>query len=160
MTYQQTIPLSGNPDKALDALRLVFMQHGFQVTQTDRTSLEVTGPGWQNTKQDAIRGISHARLMAAGHELTVEAELGGARNLMRFVQIFPPALSLGLLAIFYVVFHATREMRSGPGFKIALLVCGINMALWLVIGLLWAPAIKRATVRSLNTLLANAAVIR
>lgn len=152
MDYERSVSVRENPAKALDMMRLAFAQQGFRLQEVDRTTFEVTGPGMNSNRVDPLRGVSRGRVTLSGSELTIQAELGAVRNLQRFVRFFPTALCLVLFIIFY--FALPRQ-----GLKVAALVCGINAAVWIPIGMIWAPALGRGTVRALDTLMDNAGVI-
>ncbi|HPO13090.1 MAG TPA: hypothetical protein PLI09_06560 [Candidatus Hydrogenedentes bacterium] len=151
MKYERWINLDGNPAKALESAREQFLQQGFKLTSLSPTSFEVTGPGMNNTRQNALRGVSKAYVSISGKELHVEAELRYARRMQRFVLFFPPALILGLMATFLVTL---------PGSKtVALASCIPQLLIWIPISLIWAPSIRRRTEKAIDTVMENAALI-
>ena len=157
MDYQRTVDVRQNPAKALDVVRMTLAQQGFRLQEVDRTTFEAVGPGMNNNHVSPLRGVSRARVGVNGGELTIQAELGAVRNLQRFIRYFPTTLCLFLFGVFYVLAHFGAFPRQG--LKVAAIVCGANAALWIPIGLIWAPAMSRGTLRALDTLMENAGVI-
>ena len=82
----------------------------------------------------------------------MQAELGGARNMGWFILLFPPLLCLSL---FVMVPHAKHRGATSLLHNPAL----VQIPIWLVIGLIWAPFIKRSTKRALDTAGNNSALV-
>lgn len=152
MKYERRNNIEGNPAKALETARDMFVQQGFKLTSMSPTSFEVTGPGMSSTRQNALRGVSKAYVNLSGRELYVEAELGGARKMQRFVLFFPPTLILSIMLLF---------LAMVPGSKtIPLAACIPQLVLWIPISLIWAPYIRKKTEKAVDTVMENATIDR
>ncbi len=151
MDYRYSVAIPGNPAKALENTRDVFVRNGFRLTETNEHGFQVTGPGMRSTSQDSLRGVSRATITLSSKELTIEADLGGARGMQRFVLFFPPTLILGLMAFFAITHTGSFQTIAFSSL--------LQLAVWLPISLIWAPFIRKSTVKAIEVMMDNAAMI-
>jgi hypothetical protein len=155
MTYTQTISFDGNTAKAFDLAAAALTSIGFRLTSRDGSSLEMIGPGMTSTRQSTLLGASRIQVIRGGHELSVEAELGGVKRMTRFVTLFPIGLSLFLGVLFFVVFSFVFDHRAWLVPVVA--VTGANALLWLFLAPVLARHVHTRTCRGIDALLSNMA---
>jgi len=166
MNYTRSIPFAGAPGKALASAPATLAANGFQITDKRDSLLEMVGPGMTSTRQNALVGATKICIRAGRGQLELEADLGGARAMRRFVRVLPLALATGFAVLFGPVMGIIFGQVFGVGF-------GVPFApgwLWLafavplavlpgVPGAFLSPMIARSvhsrTLRALDTLLAN-----
>ncbi len=157
MEYAASAPFRGDQDKAFDLAITALTSLGFRLDQRTADSARLTGPGMNSSKQSPLVGASRLDLSARRGQLALEAELGGAERLMRFVRIFPIALNVGLGLLFFAVFSVTLGQRVGAGVWVTpvIAVVLINAAVWAFLGPWMARLIHQRTCRGLETLLSS-----
>jgi hypothetical protein len=149
--YSKHLPIEGDPGSTLTAARDQFLNVGFALSDQGAGFIEVTGSGMTSSKQNPLLGVSRARVSVTFSEITLEAQLGGARFLMGFAVLFPSGLILGLAAIFWFTLPNGREWATNTA--------PWMIALWLVLGPAMAWWIRQRSIRALDTLLNNARMI-
>jgi hypothetical protein len=157
MQYAASRSFRGDAERAFRLAESALTAIGFQITARTAGLLEAIGPGMNSSRQSALLGASRIRLVHGHGELAVEAELGGAAWMSRFITLFPIALVLGLGGVLAVVF----SMVFRPGLWLIGVVgaVGLNTALWLWLGPRMARGIRARTDRALDALLANMASV-
>lgn len=138
--YQCEVVHAGDPSQALDLARQVLLGQGFEITDDARNTLRAVGPGLLSTTQAAVLGASEIALRADGGRLVVQAQLGAARRMQRFVCLFPAALGLALVLAFALLGKPRPWLALGAA------------APWVVVGPLMARWIERRTRRGLDAL--------
>ena len=153
MQYAVSVPFSGDTDKAFSLAESALTALGFRLTERTTGSVELVGPGMNSTQQSALVGASRIQISHRRGELALEADLGGAARMSRFVILFPLGLCLFLAVLFSVVFGTLFE----PGVWVFTVAgtLGVNALLWLWLGPRMARGIRARTRRGLDTLLAN-----
>jgi hypothetical protein len=151
MDYSKGIPFVGDCEVALNAARLVLMQHGFTFGSIKDGVFEATGPGMSSSKQNPLMGASSVRITCAGGELRIEASFASIRKLGRTLAAVFAGVAVLLCAIFAVVFW-------GQDPRLALM--GIAPFLpWIVLLPVLLSMLRKRTIRALDALLANAAAM-
>ncbi len=153
MQYTGSLPFKGNADKAFGLAESALTALGFRLTQRTTSSLEMTGPGMNSSRESALVGASRVHVNKGNGELTMEADLGGVQRMARFVMLFPISMCLFLALLFGVVFTAV----FGPGnwmYAVAGAI-GANALVWMVLGPWMARRFHKRTCDGLDTLLAN-----
>ncbi len=153
MQYTGSLPFKGNSDKAFGLAESALTALGFRLTQRTASSLEMTGPGMNSSRESVLVGASRVHVNKGNGELTMEADLGGVQRMTRFVMLFPITLCLFLALLFGVVF----TVANGPGnwmFAVAGAV-GVNALTWMILGPWMARRFHKRTCDGLDTLLAN-----
>jgi hypothetical protein len=155
--YAASQPFRGDPGRAFGLAESALTALGFRLTDRTASSVELVGPGMNNSRESALVGASRIRISDNRGELAVEADLGGVARLARFVTLFPIGLCLALAVVLSAVFAA----QFGPGnWTVAVAAATGGIALvWLVLGPLMARAFRARTVRALDALLANMVVV-
>lgn len=100
----------------LQAALVALTNNGFAIVKRDGKSVDLTGPGLNSTRQNPLLGASRIHLELHGHELSLEAELGGVETMRRFLMRFPFMLGLGLY--FGVVGGIAFGRQFGVGFGV------------------------------------------
>jgi hypothetical protein len=160
MQHSVSVQVRGDVKKALDQLIAALTTIGFRLVAKSKTSLEFDGPEMNSTRQSPLVGASRIRVLADAHSLSLDAELGGVRRMVRFVWLFPPALCIGLfvalVSIFAVIFPPERlPMITG----LVGAICGANLLFWLAAAPLMAMVIRNRSRRALDILVENAAMV-
>lgn len=151
MEYTMSVPFMGSASAAIESARLQLMANGFTLEQPSDTELVATGPGMHSTQQNAILGMSHARIVVSASSIDLYAELGGVKTMQRFVYFFPPVLVGGLALTFALI----------PSFpKEAPLMTLLPAVPWLFISPFMAKFIKDKTTKAVDALVHNMASAR
>jgi hypothetical protein len=153
MDYESRIAFHGEAERSFDLAMTILSSVGFRVVARDDARLEAEGAGMNSTRESPLTGASRVRIVHRHGEFQLEAELGGARKMCRFVALFPPALGLGLAAFFAVLFGVIIPEASPWTALIPLLA----VSPWPLIAPILSRHITRRTVRALDTLLSNMA---
>ena len=158
MAYQKTVEITGNPAKALETVRDVLIQKSFRIEPTGSRSFEATGPGMTQMggkTSDPLLAASRVTVMVGGRSLTLDAQFGGIRRMVRFLVVFLLALA-GFMAILMGMLHRAGHLSGGMIWRSSILW---SLAPWpLLIPLLVVVARRRA-VKALDTMLHNASVV-
>lgn len=149
MDYQKTVPFA-NTEKAIRAVTGVFVQHGFQIVERSETAVELTGPGMISSRQNPLVGISRIRICRTSGALSIEAEFGSIRRLLKYIGLF----ILGMGVFFLILFGILFTKQGQPLSKIALIALAPFIP-WPVIIPLMAVWLKSRTSRALDVLLSN-----
>src|SRR5687767_16040666 len=104
MHHSATLPFHGDSSQALNLAIAALTSIGFRLSEHTPESLDMTGPGMNNTRASALTGASRIQFRAGAGELSLDAELGGVQRMVRFVTWFPPLLCLFLGVVLSVVF--------------------------------------------------------
>ena len=160
MEYQKTSTVKGDAQKALESVRMVLMQRDFRITPLGARGFEAAGPGMVNN-HDPLKAASRVCVRLNGTQLTVEAEFGALRRFFTFMAIFLLGLALFLAALFggldYFGKMHWRGSNPNPAGWIKALVYISPLAPWPVILPLLIRATRAKAVKTLDTLLENAA---
>lgn len=153
MQYRSSLPFHGDPVEAFGLAETALTALGFRITERSPSSVRFDGPGMHSTRQSPLLGASRLRLVVGPNEIAMDAELGGAARMARFVRLFPIGLIAGIGILLSVVFF----LVFGPGIWITVVggALSANAALWLFLAPLMARGIRTRTERALDTLLAN-----
>lgn len=153
MQYAVSMPFAGNTAKAFGLAEPALTALGYRITERSANVLECTGPKLMNNRQNPLLGASQIRITRSSAELQLEAELGGAERIGRFVTLFPPLLCLSMALVFSVLFG----VAIGPGPWIYGVIGGavVPAVIWMLIGPFIARRIRTNTCRAVDALLAN-----
>ena len=124
-TIEESVPFSGDPDRAFDIALRALLPLGFQVEERGSYRLAVRGPGYDSSRQDPMLGVSRAVFTAGGSTLEVRAELEGIGHLMRRLLYLILALAVFDLALFTALWYflvsslpsCQSELATYPGSK-------------------------------------------
>lgn len=161
MQYTNSVPFEGDTGKAFDLAMSSLTSLGFRIVSSDDSSLELTGPGMNSTRQSPLVGASHIWISRTyDGRLSLRAELGGVETMARFVTIFPVALALGLGIMFVVLGTIQRGAQLPPRALLIPVIAAVapNVVLWLFVGPWMARRIGRQTCAAIDALLNNMAV--
>lgn len=165
--YETSSQVSGAVSLALTSAISVLANNGFKILSREPEMSVLEGPGMNSTKQNALVGASKITLRAAGDCLRVEAELGSADRMRRFLMTFPFFLGMGLGLLFGISSGVVLGQAFGigfgvpwaPGWQWLLFAMGISflpVAPWLVLSPLIARSIAKRTRNALDLLVINA----
>lgn len=163
-----TSAVTTNPtEDVLQAALTTLTNNGFVITNRDKTSVDLTGPGLNSTKQNPLLGASAVHLELHGRKLHLDAELGGVDSMRRFLMRFPFMLGLGLGLSFGVFGGFALGRQFGVGFGVpwaqglTWMLFAIGMAMlpvtpWLFLSPMMSKMIRQRTQDALRTLVTNA----
>lgn len=140
--------LQTDPARAIERATAVLVAAGFRTKERSGGSAVFEGPGMRSNHESPLRGATRIRLVARGERLSLEAELGGARKLGRFVRLFPPGLCL-LLALLFTVLFSVQQQNTSWMLPLYSSLGGMIL-LWLVLGPLIARHILTSTQKALD----------
>ena len=130
---------------AVESARSVLANNNFRIESLGHTEIIASGPGMQGTKQNPLLGATRIRISMRSSALDLYAELGGVKNMKRFLYFFPPALAL-LLSLSFLV-------SSMPLF--AVFIPWLAVSPWLIISPMMTRWITNRTIAALDNLLYN-----
>lgn len=142
-TQTYSVPFTGNAAKAMDVARNTLLSLGFEITADRDGMLIAEGPGMHSNQQPALMGATSIQLRIAGSKIAVEAVLGGAATMKRFVVLFPPGLTASLLLFFHLMPSGGQELP---------LIHLIWVLPWFLIAPFLARAMERGTVNAVERL--------
>jgi hypothetical protein len=145
MNYKSSIPFTGDAGVALDVAKSVFINNGYTVEFPSDTEIVARGPGMTNTRQNPLLGVTQVRISVESFSIYLSSDLGGVRQMGRFILFFPLLLALLLMGIFAIL-----KMPSS-----SLLIAGVSISPWVIIGPLLSRWIQNRTVAAVDTLLNN-----
>ena len=149
MDYQKTMPVADS-EKAVGAAANVFIQHSFRIVEKSKTGVELTGPGMISSRQNPLTGISTIRISQSNGSLSVEAQFGSIRRLIKYLAIFIVGM-----AVFFVILFGIVFTRQGQPMGTVVLISLAPLAPWpvlLPVIMIW---LKSRTSRALDVLLSN-----
>ncbi len=146
LEYTTATPFAGSADVALNTACSLLMANGFRLDHPTETELIATGPGMHSTSENAIRGVSRARIAVSADTIGVRAELGAVRTMQLFLYWFPPVLA-GFFGLLFLSFPP-HEWRS-------FFLVYIAMLPWFVVSPLVARWVKNRTTTAVDTLVHN-----
>ena len=149
--YSKTVSTAVAPEKAIEVARSTFMSLDFRIVSCSGRELRVEGKGMRNTKQNPLKGITEATILASRSGIDIQAVLGGVDWMRRFVLIFPLALGGFLTLVFGVLSIFVPTMRN----PLVLLAPILSLAPWPIIGPFMARWIKQRTEQAIDALLEN-----
>lgn len=111
-----------------------------------------------SSRENAIRGVTEARVLSDRGVIEIQAELGGVARLGRFVTLFPLVLGVVLAMIFLLIVWANGELGKQPAnVWIPLIAPLLSTLPWLILGPWIARLFRRRTERAIESLLQSAA---
>ncbi len=166
-TFTTSSATQGWSNGVLQSPISTLTQNGFAITHRNTTSVSLTGPGLNSTRQNPLLGASKITLHLTDDTINTHAELGGVDSMQRCLVRYPLLLGLGLGLFFSIVGGLLIGQQSGVGFGIGaiqgwkwmLLVLGGSMlpvAPWLVLSPLIAKSIRKRTQDAVEILIRNA----
>ena len=147
MDYQTTIAYPGDATEGLTRLVEILSPLGFRIERRERSEIEVTGPGMNNTRQSPLLGISRLRAQVQPGQLTVEAQFGALDRLLWFMGGFLIALGVFLVVLFAILF------RNRPDFHLWIVI--LPFAPWPILLPLLRVFLHRRLRRTLDNVLHN-----
>lgn len=167
-TFTTSAATQGSSDGVLQSAITTLTHNGFAITHRDATSVSLTGPGLNSSRQNPLLGASKITLCVADNTINADAELGGVDAMQRFLMRFPFLLGAGLGLFFGIIGGVVFGQQSGVGFGIPgvhgwkwmLMAIGVSMlpvAPWLILSPLMAKSIRKRTQNAIETLIRNAA---
>ena len=118
--HEANVDFTGDARRAFDTALQTLQPLGFEIVEQNSFRLVVTGPGFNNTRQNALLGISRAEFNAEHSRLAVKADLGGLdrfQKIMLTLMIGAGALdALLLIALWYFLeeLHAQTWFLAIP----------------------------------------------
>lgn len=152
--YERSVEVAGSPQVSLDLLRDAVTSRGFRLESVSGRSFEARGPGLSGIKQDPLLGLSWVRASAAPSGLRLEAELGGAERLRRWLIWLIAGLEALFIVGFGIVWLALPELRRIPVLWVVVVAPLIPSVFFLPF---LAGLIRRSTLAAADTLLHNVA---
>ena len=142
-THHYSAPFHGDADKAMDVARNALLSLGFEIVHETPGELVAEGPGMHSNQQPALLGASDIHLRVEPGEIRVEAVLGGAATMKRFVVLFPPGLVAFLLLFFLFMPEAEGKLH---------LIHLLWILPWFLIAPLLANLMERGPIRAVERL--------
>ena len=163
MEYAKTVPFAGNAAKALNAAQTAFIGEGFRIVASRDDELRVNGPGLNGTKENSLKGVGEASIIIRNSAIEMKANLNGTAKLKKFLRFFPLVLMLLFSLVGGIVFViiALTSSEKPPWWVFLIIVAAPALALspWLLLSPMMTRWIENRTVRALDTLLDNMAMI-
>jgi len=148
MDYEKTMHFDGDTERAFEMAQKTLLPNGFSIVKNTDSSLELQGlSAYWTTGQNPLLGISKVSISKIGNELSIKAEFGGLRKLIKSLIIF----ILGMAVFFLILFGLLFAKRPGHEPFLILLIFGP----WVIIIPLIAKLMKSRICGSLDALLHN-----
>ncbi len=158
MDYHYEVTCLASADEALRIIRDALIANGFGIEAREEFQFTARGPGMLSSRENAIRGVTKARVTSSRGRIEIQAELGGVARLRRFVTLFPIALGMLLATTFLLIVWATGELGKRPvNVWIPLVAPLLSTLPWLILGPWMARLFRRRTERAIELLLQSAA---
>lgn len=161
MDYTQLV-LTADPQRSLSELNTVLLAVGFEKVSGKAEQIAYEGPGMRSTRQNPLLGASRIELTSERQGFQLAAELGGVRQMQRFLKWFPISLGLGLFLVLGPILGIVFGQAFGVGFGAPFAAGGnwwllstlalLPVAPWLVLSPLMGRGIERRSRRALDRL--------
>ena len=164
--FSTSASITTSSQGALQKALLILTNNGFAILSRDESSASLSGPGLNSTSQNPLLGASKIHVVEDGSKLRLDAELGGAEHLQRFIKSIPWATGFGAAFL-----HASMGVLFGWQFGVGFGIPGASGWIWLMItfciatgvALPWifispwlAKSIRTKTEQALKNLVQNA----
>lgn len=151
MRYLKTLEYSGSEATVISTIENALLPNDFRILDKGSTMIDLRGPGMTSNRQNPIRGATHIHIEARDGRLHLQANLGGVLFMVLFVCLFPVLMCGGfaLAPVFTSNEGLSAFNREALQFLLVWLVVSPILSLW----------IRKCTVRALDNLLENAALI-
>ena len=156
MEYSRSQQVAVDPERLKELAVQMAAAAGFVIEPPLGPAFELRGPGMQSSRQNPLCGASRMRWVQDGRTVTLEAELGGARWMARFVKVFPLALTLGLVVVLGIVFGFVLAPQQQI-MTLATLgaIAVFDTVIWLLLGPMMARGIENRTRQALDSYFTN-----
>jgi len=157
MAYHKTVPIAGNPAKAVEIMRDHFINAGFEITELTASRFKANAPAQRlNIPQSPLLKISWIAVEGAGGALTLDAKIGGAKSRTGVVSAFFWIAIFLSANLFYGrdLFHASAGAHGNLPYLDLLIPLAIGLVLWSAF-----LSTRRGAAQFLDTLAANAAKV-
>src|SRR5690349_12131629 len=151
MEYSKSVPFTGRAARALDVARSTFVGQGFQIIASTDSELRVTGPGFNSTRENPLRGVSDASIIVRASAIELKASFGGAEKIKTFLRFFPLGMAILFLIVFGILAYVLPQFRQWWIFLIPLLA----LSPWLFLAPAIGRSIEQKTTQAVDTLLSN-----
>jgi hypothetical protein len=151
MDYSHTQDYPGDSTRALEHIVETFSQLGFRIEKRDPRSVQLTGPGMNNTRQSPLVGVSALSIEARPGSIALAANFGAIDRLLRLMSIIMLSLLVFLLVLFAFVF------RDNPDYHMWITL--LPFLPWVVLHPLLRSILRRRLKRALDNLLHNVAMM-
>jgi hypothetical protein len=148
MDYEVTRSHHGDPKRILEAIRDPLAQLGFRVERQFTNGLALRGPGMYSSKQNVLLGMSQVEVRVTSYEISLRAELRGARS-MKWLVVLLSYASIGVL-----VGRLQIDMPNRGVAFAAILLSALGFFIWP----LTPPMFKKRTIEAIDSLLQKAVV--
>lgn len=141
-------PFDGDVHKALELASSVLTYSEFRMISKTASSMEFAGPGMLMYRRNPFSGVSKIAITHQNGELQIHSELGGLRQIRRFLILLPLGMGLFFATLFGFLFH-----QMGLAFTISISIA--PLAPWLVLSPILTRLFRSRTLKALSTLLDN-----
>lgn len=153
--FRYSAPYAGDASRAMAMAQAAFVQAGFRLEHLTGTELRAIGPGMRGTRVDPLRGATLVSLTVGTHEIRVEAVLGGATWVRRFLALLLGGMAALFLVGFGIAWAVVPALREFAWIWLLILLPFLP---WIGLGPVLARAVRRAGEEALQTLVDNMAV--
>jgi hypothetical protein len=152
MEYEKTVHVSGDVAEAVKTVVQTLARHGFRITRKRDTSAELDGPGMNSSKENPLVGASKVHVKGRSGRLTVEAEFGAVRRLIRALGW----MFIVMAVLFFVLFGFVLPVE---GLVLRFVVPVASIAPWVILLPLMGRYFRSRCARALDVLVENAATL-
>lgn len=151
MEYRNTITITGETQSVLKTAMQMLMAQGFSVLKREEQYLELQGLNAHSSNQNALLGASKVTISATGQRIVVSAELKGYDNLIKILSIMMVVMAIGFGLMAY--FLPNEDSSYNPLYAV------LPLLPWVFLMPFLAKIFKKRTVKALDILVANLAVL-
>jgi hypothetical protein len=151
MKYEKEEYFEGDLAKAIEVAKNTFLPNGFEIVDSSNSNLEVTNhSGLWGHNQHPLNGVSKASISGGDGKITLNAELGGVKTMIKYLILFIGGMMVFFLILFGVQFHI-----QGQPFGKLMRIIWAPFVPWPIAIPLMGVWFKKRADRALDTLLKN-----
>lgn len=151
MEYQQTLTIKGDGKALLDSTMQLLMAQGFSIVKKENFYLEVAGHNVHSSNQNPMLGASKIVFSISGRQLHVDAELKGFKKLITILSMMMVVMAIGFVMMAMFLPNTDPDFRPYHA--------ALPLLPWVVLMPLMARIFKKRTIKTLDTFVANLAML-
>lgn len=150
-TYSTSVSYTGSAKRALAIAQNALIAANFQIVSKTDFDLHAVGRGITSTRQDPLKAATDITMLIRNSSIEVNAILGGADRMKKFLRILPLSMAALFLVVFGTIAVFVPDFRRWWIFLIPVAV----LSPWLVLGPVIARSIRAQAEDAINSLLGN-----
>ena len=154
-TYSTSVAYSGSAKRALAIAQNALIAANFQITSKTDYELHAIGRGITSTRQDPLKAATDITILIRNSSIEVNAVLGGADRMKKFLRVLPLGMALLFLLVFGTIAVFVPDFRRWWIFLIPVAA----LLPWLILGPVLTRSVRTQAEAAINSLLGNMALL-